>query len=212
MSARPIWGSEGDTELAAARRAGWRRADLAWERLQEQGNASFLDGDTAGAARCFRRAGWLALWRLRGDDPRRATTLANLAFADRLAGREARARRRYAKARRIWGNSGAFIERMTIARRARSSLFHLRMEARHWETYQQNMRARMTAFAAEAGDALRALAEGREVTCRLYGRWRAEKPPVFDDTRKFLSAALMIAAPSARLSPDGAAGQGSHPP
>ena len=27
---------------------------------------------------------------------------------------------------------------------------------------------------------------------RLYERWRGEKPSVFDDTRKFLAAALLI--------------------
>ena len=55
--------------------------------------------------------------------------------ADRLAGREARARRRYAKALTIWREIESFIAGMEISRRARSSLFHLRMEAKHWDTY-----------------------------------------------------------------------------
>ncbi len=216
MSAPPIWESEpvsdGDrapkgvaatpspehaadraaAERAAALKAGWRAADLDWERLQEQGNAFLRSGDRAAAGRCFRRAGWIALWRFRATDPRRATTLANLGLTDRLAGREGRARRRYARARRIWRETGPFIAAMQIARRARSSLFHLRLETKHWGTYQDNLRIRMTAFARETAEALAALEQGRPVACRLYQRWRAENPPVFDDTRKLLAAALMV--------------------
>ena len=192
MSARPISASEADKELAAARKAGWRRADLDWERLQERGNALLLEGDRIGATRCFRRAGWIALWRFPRTDPRRAATLANLARADRLSGHEGRARRRYAKARKLWAGVDDWIGGMEAARRARSSLFHLRMEARHWDTYQENMRTRMRAFAAEAAESLAALERGEAAPHRLFERWRGEKPSVFDDTRKFLSAALMI--------------------
>jgi hypothetical protein len=205
MSAPPISESEpapgGDrvatgtvAERAAALRAGWRAADLDWERLQEDASACYRAGDAARAAKLWRRAGWIGLWRFRGADPRRATTLANLALADRLAGREAKARRRYAKARRIWGKVDGFIAGMRVDRRARSSLFHLRMEAKHWDTYQQNMRNRMTAFAGETAAALAALERGEPVSCRLYERWRGEKPAVFDDTRKLLAAALLVGA------------------
>ncbi len=203
MSAPPIWGSEMASgvdhvptataaERAAALKAGWRTADLNWERLQEEANLRYRSGDTARAVKLWRRAGWIGLWRFRVSDPRRATTLANLALADRRAGREARARRRYAKARRIWGEVDSFIAAMQIAPRARSSLFHLRMEAKHRDTYQQNMRIRMTAFARETAEALAALERAEPVTCRLYERWRGEKPAVFDDTRKLLAAALLV--------------------
>jgi hypothetical protein len=192
MSAQHISACDAETELAIARRAGWRSADLKWERLQEQGNARLLLGDGSGAERCFRHAGWVARWRFALSDPRRATTLANLALADRLAGREARAKRRYAKARKLWLGADRWIGGMQIARRARSSLFHLRMEVRHWETYQDNMRNRMRAFAAETAEAMSALEQGKPPPHRLYERWRGEKPSVFDDTRKFLAAALLV--------------------
>ena len=192
MSAPPISASDAGTELAIARKAGWRRADLDWERLQETGNALLLAGDRAGAVRCFRRAGWIALLRFGRSDPRRAATLANLGLADRLAGREGRARRRYARARRLWAGVDAWIGTIEAARRARSSLFHMRMEARHWGTYQANMRVRMRAFAAETAAALAAIERGGPPPHRLYARWRGEKPGVFDDTRKFLAAALLV--------------------
>ncbi|MCP4319499.1 MAG: tetratricopeptide repeat-containing protein [Hyphomicrobiales bacterium] len=194
MSAQHISACDADTELAMARKAGWRPADLNWERLQEQGNAHLLTGNRSGATRCFRRAGWIALWRFGISDPRRATTLANLALTDRLAGHEASARRRYAKARKLWDKIDTWIDGMQAARRARSSLFHLRMEARHWETYQDNMRNRMRAFAAETSEAMSALEQGKPPPHRLYERWRGEKPSVFDDTRKFLAAALLVGA------------------
>ena len=194
MSALPISASDADSELAAARKAGWRRADLDWERLQERGNQLLLDGDRVGAVRCFRRAGWIAVWRIPKSDPRRAATLANLARADRLSGHEGRARRRYAKARKLWAGVDDWIGGMEAARRARSSLFHMRMEARHWDTYQENMRTRMGAFAAETAESLAALERGDAAPHRLFERWRGEKPTVFDDTRKFLAAALMIGA------------------
>ena len=181
-----------EAERTAALKAGWHAADLDWERLQEQGNALLRRGDRAGAGRSFRRAGWIALWHFPGADPRRATTLANLGLTDRLAGREGRARRRYARARRVWRQAGRFIAAMRIARRARSSLFHLRMETRHWDTYQDNTRIRLTAFASETAAALAALEQGQAPACRLFERWRGEKPAVFDDTRKLLSAALLV--------------------
>lgn len=186
-------------EAATRRAAGrWRRADAVWERLQEDGNARLAAGDTAGAARCFRRAKWLAALTFRRGDPRRATTLANLALADRLAGREARARRRYARARAAWAGVEGYIARMEIAARSRSARLERAMEGRQLETFRQNMRIRMTGFARATAAALAALEEGQPVTARLAERWAAEKPPVQDDTRRLLAAALLVAVPPGR--------------
>jgi hypothetical protein len=198
------------SELVAARTAGWHRAELSWERLQEEGNAALLAGDSQQAIRLFRRARWLAIWRFGREDPRWATTLANLAFADRLAGREARAQKRYRKARRVWGEVGEFIAGMQSTSRARSSLFHLRLEGRHRQAYQANMRNRLTAFASETFDALVELERGATVDRRLYERWRAEKLPIFDDTRKLLSAALLVAIPPCQSSRAHDAGSSSR--
>lgn len=193
MSALPILASEPeDTQMRAALAAGWRRFDLRWERLQEKGNEAYLTGDIKDAARAWRRAAWIARFTFPSNDPRRVPTLANLALIDRAQGREARARRRYRAAAKQWGQVDGFIETMTIARRARSSLFHLRMEALHWDTYTDNARTRFRIFAEETTQALAALEQDKPVECRLFERWRGEKPSVFDDTRKFLAAALII--------------------
>ncbi len=210
MSAPPTSASDRRTQRAMARKAGWHLADLTWEGLQEAGNAHLLADDHRAAAACFRRAAWLAYFCIARDDPRRATSLANQAAMDRLAGREKRARRRYAEARRIWAGTVPWITGMTIARRARSSLFHLRMEARHWDTYQENMRTRMARFATETGEALAALEQGSPSPHRLYGRWRGEKPAVFDDTRKLLAAALLVAGDPARSNSKGSGETKTH--
>lgn len=196
MSKRPISASDPESrELNAALAAGWRRSDLAWERLQEEAYAAYLDGDRRRAGTLWKRAARLARWRFGSSDPRRATSLANLGFALRLANREARASKKYARARALWRDVPAWIETLRIAGRARSSLFHLRMEARHRETYHGHVRVRLNAFAEETAAALAELEQGRPATCRLHDRWRAEKPAIFDDTRKFLAAALLVASP-----------------
>lgn len=193
MSDVLISAPEPDMGLAAARAAGWRGCDLGWERLQEQAHAALRNGDSHRAARLWRRAWWLAMLRLSRRDPRYATSLANAGMAARLTGNEALARRRYAHALRLWGAVPDWVEGMTIARRARSSLFHLRMEAKHWDTYQANMRRRTLNFAREAAACLDAAANGASAPFRLHDRWRGEKPAVFDDMRKFLGAALLLA-------------------
>ncbi|MDE0347558.1 MAG: hypothetical protein OXI66_17525 [Boseongicola sp.] len=78
--------------------------------------------------------------------------------------------------------------------RVRSSLFHMRMETRHRETYEANMRARIANFVTEAGQALEAAEAGAPSPHRLYDRWRGERPAVFDDSRKLLGAVLLICA------------------
>lgn len=194
----PISASEAEARArdeARAKAAGWRRADLDWERLQEDAMAAWRAGDIGTAIANWRRARSIAFWRFRRRDPRFVTSLANAAMAARLRGREAQARALYATAIRRWRRVADQVEDIEPSRRARSSLFHLRMEARHRDTYVANQRTRMRAFAADAGQALEALCANRVPECRLYERWRGEKPPIFDDMRKFLSAALLIAAP-----------------
>jgi tetratricopeptide (TPR) repeat protein len=179
----------------AARAAGWSRAELLWEHLQDRANHSLSAGDRANAVRGFRRAWWLARLAFSREDPCYATSLANMAAADRLMGAEARARRRYEKALQLWAKVPAQADAVEIAPRARSSLFHLRMEARHRQTYEATRRLRLAAFASEAAETLSALACGSQPPHRHHGRWAGERPPVFDGSRRLLSACLLIAVP-----------------
>lgn len=193
MSGPPISASDrARAEMRAARAAGWRRADLWWERLQERANRNWESGSRARALRGFRNAYWLALALLPAGDPRRATSLANAAFAARAHGAERTAARRYAAAARLWAEVPATIDGLALRPRARSSLFHLRLELRHGDAYRASQRARLARFVAEADQAIAALAAGRSSPTPLFGRWKGFKPPVFDDSRKLLAACLLI--------------------
>lgn len=195
MFAPRIWGFDLSTpEARVARQAGWRRADILWEGLMEAANAAFVAGDTARAASLFRRGAWVARLTFARDDLRRATGLVNLGLIARLTGREDRACRLLQKALQNWDYCAEqAIAQMQIAPRARSSLFHLRMEARHRATYHDNLRKRLTAIAAEVGGAIRDLEQRTPPAHRLYSRWLGERPTVYDDTRKVLGACLLIA-------------------
>ncbi|MCX7646648.1 MAG: tetratricopeptide repeat-containing protein [Rhodobacteraceae bacterium] len=211
MCARPTSGSEAvaaaprparDAEAAAARAAGWRRGELLWERWQEAAHAALGAGEARRAAALWRRARWLGVAVLPRDDPRRVTGLANAAFADLLAGRSGRAARRYAACAARWrAGLAGWVAAVEPRGRARSSLFHLRLERRHRETYAEVLRRRLMAFGAETGAALEDLAAGRIPAAGFLRRWRGEKPPVFDDRRRFLAAALLLAVPGEARAP-----------
>ena len=195
MFARRTLGSEtGSAEWQAALAAGWRRSDILWERWQERGNAAWASGDVSLARRRFFFAWYLARLFFNRGDPRTATSIANVGFIAMEAGQFGRASRHYALARRLWADVPDILDDLEFRPRVRSSLFHLRMESRHRETYEANMRARIANFVNEAGQVLEAAEEGAPSPHRLYDRWRGERPAVFDDSRKLLGAALLICA------------------
>ena len=180
--------------MRTALAAGWRRTDLVWERLQIRGNAAWVSGNPSGARRNFLIAWLLARVFFKRGDPRVATSIANVGLMAREAGQFARAARHYAKAQSLWTDVPNALGELRIRPRVRSSLFHLRMEARHRGTFEKNIRARIANFVTEAGEAIDAAAQGKPSPHRLYSRWRGECPAVFDDTRKLLGAALLICA------------------
>lgn len=186
MFAPRIWGFDLDgPEARVALQAGWRRRDLMWETLMERGCATWHAGKTRAAWWAFVRARLIA-WRFATGDLRRAASEAALGVVMRAPSRMLRAREMFES------HATAQIEAMQIAPRARSSLFHLRMEARHRDTYHANMRLRLTRIAGETATCLQDMAAGRPPQHRLHARWLGEKPVVFDDTRKVLSACLLI--------------------
>lgn len=193
MFAPRIWGFElAGPAVRVARAAGWHHADLLWEAVMEQGCRAWQAGDAAAARRAFRRAAWIAVL-LPRSDLRRAATAAALGVMALSAGRKERAARHFRRAARLFDTqAAAAVAAMRIAPRARSSLFHLRMEARHRDTYHANMRLRLSRFTAETREAIAALAAGDASPHRLYSRWLGERPTVHDDTRKVLSACLLI--------------------
>lgn len=186
MFAPRIWGSDfSSAQSRVALNAGWRRSDLLWEALMEKGCAAYGERDAAGARRAFGRACWVARLFVRSD-LRRAASQAALGLSGNSSQKISRARAHFTT------HVEAAIGAMQIAPRARSSLFHLRMEARHRDTYHANLRLRLSKIAAETASSLAAMERGRAPGHRLYSRWLGERPTVYDDTRKVLAACLLI--------------------
>ena len=180
-----------DPESRSALAAGWRRADIEWERVELAALEAWAAGDRVAAAALWRRGWRFARWRFAADDPRRATALANAGLADLARGRPRRGTRRLGEARRLWAAVPDWIGRAEIQPLARSSLFHLRMEARHRATFTENARRQLLAHATEGADRLDRLASGAG-TETGPDRWRREKPPAYDDRRKLMAAILLL--------------------
>ncbi|KZY37707.1 hypothetical protein A3731_14665 [Roseovarius sp. HI0049] len=197
MSALHIWGFErGDTEMRLARDAGWRRSELVWERVMEAGNRAWEGGRVARARWLFGLADRIALMGFAKGDPRRATAPAALARLHARHGRPGKARTQARRALGEWQGVEAFIDAVEIRPRARSSLFHLRMEVRHRGTFHDNLRTRYRKFAEETRETMAGLAgDTAPAAHRHFGRWRGERPNIFDDTRRVLSACLLIPDP-----------------
>ena len=171
----------------------WNRGDVFWESCQERAAYSWLEKKRMRAKFLWHLAYVYALLFFGAKDPRLAASLANVSLLAKRAGRESLAHRRMERALSIWSMIPAWMEEMHIARRARTSLYHLRLELAHWSTYEANLRRRMRNFADETEASLQALAGGRMPPHRHFARWRGEKPAIKDDTRKLLSACLLLA-------------------
>lgn len=191
MCAKPTSAAEPPVARSAGA-AGWSEEDIRWEFLCEQAAELAAKGSVTEAAPLWAEALFLARQSFAPDDPRLATSIANHAFALRRAGDGKTAAALFREALTIWDASGERIAALRIARRARSSLFHLRMEAKHWTIYEATMRRRLEAFAREGREALAALAEDRAAASRGVARWDAEKTPGYSDARKLLAAVLLL--------------------
>ncbi len=192
MSAQPIWGfNRNDAEWRIAKQAGWARTDLMWERMMEAANRAWAAGEPA-ARRKFVVADLLARSCFAKNDPRRATTAAALAVIAASRGKKRAAGAAQKRALSQWQNAQAFIDGMEIRPRSRSSLFHLRMETRHRDTFHSNLRLRFSRIAQETQESLEALGTDQPLPHRHFARWKGEKPTVYDDTRKMLGSCLLF--------------------
>ena len=173
----------------------WTDADADWERLQVAAAAAFAARDLAGSAHDWAAALRIARANFGADDPRLATSLANYATALRQKG-EPVAARLWQEALEIWDAAPAWLARQRFAPRARSSIFHLRLEAKHGGAYDENLRRRAETLLHAARAAGASLAAG--------GPARAPDRAVFqtflsaprDAMRKVLAAAHLLAAPA----------------
>ncbi len=179
--------------LEAHVRAGWSEADLAWETRQAEAAEHDASGRHDEAAALWDEGLRLARATYAGNDPRLAASLANQAQALRRAGRDEAARALFEEALLAWDASGAWVAALAPERRARSSTFHLRLEAKHPGGYARHSRERYQALAAEGRTALLALRDGREGDDDRLARWHRERPEGYTDARKLLAAVCLIA-------------------
>jgi hypothetical protein len=186
------------TELLAA---GWTEADLGFEQTTERAVELLAAGDIPCAKAEAGRALQLARENCETIDPRLGTSLANYGVCLLLAGEGEGVPLMLREALDVWRGSGPWIARMDAPRMARSSLFHMRMEALHRDTYRARWQERWREIAAEAKARLEALNAAQSapegIASEALARWRRERPAMLNDTRKLMAAAFLLLAPGA---------------
>lgn len=175
----------------------WREADSDWEALQERAMEQVVVGRLDAAGVLWKDALTLAKVAFSNDDLRLATSLANHAFSLSQCGEHDSAEATYQDALRAWDAGAAGIDHMVVERRARSSAYHLRMEVKHWKSYEDMQRRQRKALGVEGRAAIVALRTGTPVERDGLSRWHREKPSGLSDYRKFLAAVLLVVDSSA---------------
>lgn len=181
--------------------AGWIEADLAWEEAAERAADAVAEGnyrlakDEAGKALQLARADFEPI------DPRLGTSLANYGLCLSLSGHGGSVAPLFREALDVWRRTDPWIARMDAPRVARSSLFHMRMEALHRDTYRARWQERWQEMAAEAKTRIAALIAGNSAAgasgAESLARWRRERPAMLNDTRKLMAASFLLLAPPA---------------
>jgi hypothetical protein len=181
--------------------AGWSHTDLAFERLAEEAAEAVAGQDSLRAKSKAGECLQMARVTFEAIDPRLGTSLANYGLCLNLAGLSEGTASLFREALDVWRSSGPWIVRMDAPRTARSSLFHLRMELRHRDTYRARWQERWREMADEAKlriDALSPCACAADtVSAEALARWRRERPAMLNDTRKLMAAAFLLLTPRA---------------
>ena len=115
-------------------------AEQRWEARVRDGLVAFHAGRVNEAYAAWRSAAAIAR-AFDADDPRRAASRTHLALCHATGGNDAAARRAFRRARQAWEAAEQWVARMAVPQRARSSGFHLRMEAKHRGSYDALARA-----------------------------------------------------------------------
>lgn len=108
--------------------------ELTWVRLAERGANELKAMQLTAAGKSWREA-FVVAEGFADDDPRRAASLNNLGVLARVQENAAEADQLYCDALLAWDEAHRWVAGMQLAPRARSSLFHLRMELRHRHHY-----------------------------------------------------------------------------
>jgi hypothetical protein len=187
--------------------AGWSEADLQWEMAAEGTAEAASRGDYVLAKDRAAVAVQIARENFEPIDPRLGTALANFGICLNQAGGNGGGARLFDEALQVWRASGPWIGRMDAPRMARSSLFHMRMELLHRDTYRARWQVRWREMAEEATERLATLGPSPNnrdgSAAETLARWRRERPAMLNDTRKLMAAAYLLLAPSPRSTDSG---------
>ncbi len=185
--------------------AGWSEADLAWEMAAERAAEAIEQKDRKRAKDEAGQALRLARAEFEPIDPRLGTSLANFGLCLHVCGHQEGVGPLFREALDVWRRGDPWITRMDAPRVARSSLFHLRMEALHRDTYRARWQQRWAEIAAEARARLEVLNASAEAPGApapdAFTRWRRERPAMLNDTRKLMAAGFLLLAPLAPNAP-----------
>ena len=182
--------------------AGWSEADLNWETVAERTAEALARGDHTRAKDEAGEAVQIARANFETIDPRLGTALANFGVSLNLSGGKGGGASLLREALEVWRASGPWIARMDAPRMARSSLFHMRMEARHRDTYRARWQLRWREMAEEAKARLATPGPSPgdlgSSAAQALARWRRERPAMLNDTRKLMAAAFLLLVPDPR--------------
>lgn len=201
----------GDEFAMAGHDGGGSSPELHWVGCALESLQRMQSGQYAQALEACRRMGELS-GQFDAADPRRAASLNNLGAGLHLAGDVAAAERAYREADAAWQRAAAWVAAMQPARRARSSLFHLRLEGRHRATYARLARDQSAQLLAAGqattlnnlGEILHAAGD-RRAAAGLYERAAEQRRAVGgtgDEAAGVIAANLAVASGEA----DGVAG------
>jgi hypothetical protein len=188
--------------------AGWSEADLSWETAAERTAEALARGDHTRAKEEAGEAVQIARARFEGIDPRLGTALANFGVTLDLSGTEGGGASLLREALDVWRAAGPWVARMDAPRMARSSLFHMRMEARNRDAYRARWQLRWREMTEEAKECLATKSpspgDPGPSAAEALARWRRERPAMLNDTRKLMAAAYLLLLPGPRRKDGGA--------
>ena len=171
----------------------WTDADADWERLQVTAAEAFAAGDLISAGATWAAALRTARASFEADDPRLATSLANYATALHQRGDLVPARL-WQESLEVWDKAPAWLARQRFVRGARSSMLHLRLEAKHPGAYDVNLRRRCETLLRAARAATATLAAGAPGQAPDRAAVQAFRGARYDAMRKVLAAAHLLIA------------------
>ena len=192
MSGAPISGADLPDPRALLSK-GWRAEELEWEAIGEAAAKANASGDREEAAKAWSEGLRLARRIFAGNDPRLACSLTNHALGLRRNGQDELADQLLSEALLVWDASGPWVEALKPEVRAKSSLYHFRLETRYPGQYDHFSQERYRDLAQAGRQAIKEHKIRADASSDRWTAWQSKKPDGFSDLRKLMAAVFLIA-------------------